>query len=1154
MTAKKKGSAKITKARNHAAKRPKTIKASRKATRPKRASDRTRKSLNLPLQRAKGGPPPDDPLLRHKKLSVDRLIGTEDGRLAGRRVAAFEQRARMGGRAVPMLPPTPGGSNWVQLGPMAIPNGQTYSPVRVLVTGRVSAVAPNPTTPTTLYIGTAKGGVWKTTDGGATWSPMSDNEVSLSIGALTLDPTHPLVVYAGTGEGNMYYLQSFIDEVQDSYYGAGILKSIDGGAHWTRLGETEFTGAAFFRISIHPSAPTTVWAATSAGVFRSIDGGINWVKMTNGTPAVSPMTLSGATDVAIKPDDNNVVFAGFWGSGLYMTTNANAPIPTWTQVAGGLPAVSNRVSIGISPSSPLRMYVAMSGHVYASTDGGTSWTTIPVTLTGCSFEDYSGNVAVDPATPDTVYVSGYPAMFKLTRDPMTGTWSGTNTAATIHPDNHSFAFDPTSHLTIYSGCDGGIFKSTDGGATWTDSINRGFCITQFEFVDQHPTSDAVAFSGTQDNGTEQFRNSPVFNHADDGDGGFVAVDQTDPRNIIHEYFDVSPVRSTQGGKFATWADISGGLSGNSLFYPPLALDGTNSNNVAFGATKVFIDNAQGTGGWPTSVSLPGATGLVSAINFLNSGLIYIGTIRGEIYKLAFSAGTWTATAIHASPLPNRFVWDLATVPGDPNTLIVAVSGFGTGHAWRGVVPGGGGAAVWTDISGTGMTGLPDIPANAIVIDPLAPSTFYVGTDIGVFRTTDGGMTWSDFGHGLPNSAVFDLKLQPTTRFLRAVTHGRGMWERNIDATSASDVDLFVRDHLMHTGRRATPEGVAAAFEDPLQYVSLGDPLYHWMCADIKVDALEGTPLTYQMPVSAVDFVNFEAKLQHRNAQRGNVNRVYVQLHNRGIAPATGVTAKAHYADASAGLPPLPVDFWTAFPADSVDTSHWHPIGVQTIDVAPTIPTVVEWNWTTPMGQATHSCLFFVVDSPQNPIPAANKIFDVDALVQNEQHVGLKNLHVVDPPPAPPSAPLMGAAILDFHNWRKGRKQSIEIRRFDINSNIGIVVPKAVKVPKAAGEPILFQPTKGSRGIVVTKVSTATQAMIRNVIGKQAAQFDTTNMCSLAKNTPIGVLTDVVLPQNGVRVVVVLAGPTNAARPLKFQIVQRDGKAVVGGSDFVLRAR
>ncbi len=296
------------------------------------------------------------------------------------------------------------------------------------------------------------------------------------------------------------------------------------------------------------------------------------------------------------------------------------------------------------------------------------------------------NLAVDPSTPDIVYISAV-SLHKAMRNPTTNSWSLREIGANIHPDNHCFAFDPTNHLIIYAGNDGGIYKSTNGGTTWSDSINRGLCICQFEFIDQHPTSDAVVFGGTQDNGTEQFRNSPVFYHAADGDGGFVVIDPNQPRNVIHEYYDPSPERSTKGGKFGAirnnvhlnWVDISGGIEGESLFYPPFALDQTNPNNIAFGTDRICLDSSQGTGAWPTKVMLPGIMGRVSAINYVNSNLIYVGSSAGEVYRMGKTGASWTARAIHVAPLPRRWIWDVATLPTDVNTLVVVMAGYRAGQ-------------------------------------------------------------------------------------------------------------------------------------------------------------------------------------------------------------------------------------------------------------------------------------------------------------------------------------------------------------------------------------------------------------------------------------------------------------------------------------------
>ena len=152
----------------------------------------------------------------------------------------------------------------------------------------------------------------------------------------------------------------------------------------------------------------------------------------------------------------------------------------------------------------------------------------------------------------------------------------------IHPDNHAFACHPTDHLTVYAGNDGGIYKSTDGGATWNDRINEGLAITQFEFIDQHPTSDAYVIGGTQDNGTEIFRNHPVFYHSADGDGGCRRRRRPDPRNVIHTYFGTSAAAIDAGRQVRHVHGDRHRPRRNALFYPPFAYDATNSQNIAFG--------------------------------------------------------------------------------------------------------------------------------------------------------------------------------------------------------------------------------------------------------------------------------------------------------------------------------------------------------------------------------------------------------------------------------------------------------------------------------------------------------------------------------------------------------------------------------------------
>jgi hypothetical protein len=704
------------------------------------------------------------------------------------------------------------------------------------------------------------------------------------------------------------------------------------------------------------------------------------------------------TDVLIDRSDTtgNTVYAAFWGSGIYRSTNALAASPTFTQVTTGLPAgnTTSRISLKQSASSPAHKYAMISSSadaflgLYRTTNAaGTTWELCTNSATIELYGAFTSDVNVDPTTPDVVYVTGV-ELYKCQRNAMTSVWSVSNIGGNIHPDSHTFGFHPTLNQTIYSGNDGGFFVSRNGGATWDDTPNEGLCLMQYEAIDNHGSSDAVVQGGTQDNGTQQYRNSPVHYHSADGDGGYCTVSKTNGNNVTHAYFSNSVERSTTAGEFGTYSGISSGLNGSGLFYPPAAISPT-SERMAWATTVINIDDAMGTGAWPgTGVTLPGITGKVSAVSFTTDTLIYCATTTGQVYRLDLSGGTWTARALHAAPLPaGQWIWDVSSLPGSNNTIVVAFSGFGLAqHVWRGTVPASG-TATWTAVS----TGLPDVPMYAL---SLATATqWYVGTDIGVFRSTNAGANWSNYSQGLPNTAIYDLRQRPGSNLLRAATHGRGLWEVRTDLASQPIVDIFVRDHIMDTGRPPSGAGVTAAWPDSTRYVALNDPCFWWQCADIKTDA----PPDWQLLPSEVNYLNFETRLIHESPEIGNQNRVYVQVHNRGPLPANDVTVKVMTAGASAGLPDLPADFWTAWP-NSMGDANWTPVGTpQTIPSLDALrPTVLEWNWIPPAGSDAHTCALVVIDSADDPIPASTKaIFNIAQLVTTEKHVGLKNLHLVN---------------------------------------------------------------------------------------------------------------------------------------------------------------
>lgn len=1092
----------------------------------------------------------DRPDQRHYELIQDRRFGSEGKNLAQFRLDALREKAaavarRTGPTARPL---SLGANNWVQLGPTVIPDGQgsSTSGARVNVTGRITGIVVHPTQPLTIYLAAAGGGVWKTVDGGVTWVAKSDNEVSLAIGALAMAPSDHDRLYAGTGEGSIFYFAQKrpLTASNEDDHGVGVLRSSDGGNTWAHVGAANLTGAAFYRIAVHPTNSDVLFGATTNGLMRSQDGGATWTAITSGLPALSDSVIS-CTDVAYDPANANRAWCAFWGSGIYRTDDANAATPTWSPLTSGLPASGiSRIALAVAPSNHDAIFAVIAGHpvnkapakgVYGSINGGDNWSTVTTSPTIILQGSYTTNIAVDFSTPDVLYVCGR-ELYRCVQSG--GACTVTNIGTRIHVDNHAFALHPINNMQVYAGTDGGIYKSVDGGSNWDDSINKGPIITQFEFIDQHPLSDAQVIGGTQDNGTEMFRNSLVFYHSADFDGGQAGIDPANPNNVIHTSSFTGIERSIAAGKFGTYSDIGSGLSPPPppqppvLFYPPWTYDDTNSNNTAFGMNVLRLSSMQGQDDWPDSITLPSIDGgLVSAIHYVNSSLIYCGTTNGLVYKATKSGSTWTATKVNAAPLPGRWIWDIFLMPGMTDVLVLAMAGYGTGHVWKGTLSGAN--WTWIDTSGTSPDRLPDAPANALLVDPTAVTTMYVGTDVGVWTTTDGGANWYPFSDGLPNVDVYDLKLHAPTRLLRAATHGRGLWERQIDGAGAADVRLVIRDHVMDTGRLTpSPSGLASAWEDPGRQVNLGDPLFWWNCADVKVDSPLGG--SYQIPVVAsVDYIAFETALEHRNPQRGALNRVYVQVHNRGVLPASNVVVKIFYADATPGLPDLPSDFWTAFPGNSGMSSPWTPIGgAQTIaSLRPEHPAVLEWDWMPPMSAAAHSCLLVVASSTEDS-PGVTSLV-LDSLVTQNRQVGLKNLHIID--------------VLPFASWDAIRfypRAATDVFRFGAlpkGWSLSLALPKEVPPSEIT-----------YTGLEPKPVSAAEQKRVNKLLGKQAALYDLEKALVATASREGCTITGVPVGKQGIPVLLAFAA---GARPStgSVQLIQESrDRRVLGGNTFALR--
>jgi hypothetical protein len=477
------------------------------------------------------------------------------------------------------------------------------------------------------------------------------------------------------------------------------------------------------------------------------------------------------------------------------------------------------------PSAPgtICNSAANPGALRVSTDGGLTWS---AKLQGgggfCAGQCfYNIGLAVTPGAAqanDTVYVAGNVRSTSCAKLLGKSTDGGATTFAnmdvTLHADTHFVAIDPSNPSILYHGNDGGIWKSTDAAVTWTTLNNTGFHATQFQSIAVHPTDRFITIGGTQDNGTEQMNASFVWTHADDGDGGFAMIDQSTPTTMYHTFFNqagtqIGYSRSLTGGTLGSWSFLgcsgtgtTNGIACNPAtttavnFYCPTALGpGSPNNTVYIGTDRLLRSDMQGLANATVSQA-PLTSGVpVSAIGISpqDDNVRMVGQNNGALWYT--TTGSTTLTSLDpvgaGSVIPDKYVARCVFDPTNKNTVYISLGGFTGGtssaqsHVWK-----------VTNLSTTPVitainTGLPDVPVNGFVVDPMNTTQLFAGTDIGVYQWTNSVATWTAFGAGLPRVAVFDMQIaQPGTanEFLRIATHGRGMWEIPLVPTLAKVID------------------------------------------------------------------------------------------------------------------------------------------------------------------------------------------------------------------------------------------------------------------------------------------------------------------------------------------------------------------------------
>ena len=689
-----------------------------------------------------------------KSASAPDVAAEYIGAAEARTHSDLTSKSLIDGAVQPMGPPTTTGPQWRSIGPWTIPNGQTYGSTRVNVSGRVATIAVDPSNPAHVLCGSAGGGVWESFDRGGSWAPRTDFAATLTVGALAFDPVNPSIVYCGTGEGNAFW-----------WFGAGVLRSTDGGTTWSTLCTIPFVGQGFFEIVVDRANTNHLIAATTAGVFVSTDGGVTWIQRRIGLTWSVSMAAAGGPAAEILAGSFN---------GVFRSTDSGT---TWTNVAlPEGPGLFDRVAVSIAPSNPDVAYVwgAVGATVYFYRRSGGTWSAQPRPADAFGSQAwYDWYCAAAPDRDNQVYCGGIES---FRGDFVGGVWTWINlsnkgaSGQSIHPDQHAIAFDTANPDTIYIGNDGGLFRSPDRGITWIH-CNNGLVISEFEYLAQNFGSSRWVIGGTQDNGTERWTGDAAWTHVADGDGGDCAVNRTTPSTVFHTYYSMSPERSTTGGDFRSWSFLPPPIvpgEGN-LFYPPFEASANGGDTVAIGGDSLYVSR-NNMSSW-SRIPFPIA-GRSSALYIPNPNTVYVGTTTGEIYRTTWTGSAWSALTALATPRSGAYVSDIHVDPANPNRLWATYLTRGGGRVFRS----DNGGTSWIDRS----AGLPSLPVNAIEIDPWNSNRVWVALDLGVFQSINTGASWTDFSASLPNSIIGDLSFHPHARVLRAGTRNRGVWEIPVD--------------------------------------------------------------------------------------------------------------------------------------------------------------------------------------------------------------------------------------------------------------------------------------------------------------------------------------------------------------------------------------
>ncbi len=646
--------------------------------------------------------------------------------------------------------------------------------------GRINGIAIHPQNGRTILIG-SQGGVWRTTTAGHLWSATTDDHCSTSIGSVKYDPVNASLAYALTGEANGF-----------TQIGCGVIRSGDGGQNWIAPGNSPLVGSHGYELLIDRATAgsisnTKVLAATNRGLYLSVNSGASWVQVLDGF----------VTSVVQHPTVSNIMYANRSVGGGSPTTAVHRSINggvTWAPLPAFVPGgVVARVTLAVTASAPDLLF-ALAGNfsdrsfigVFRWNNGTGQWfqtASSGVETTGNNYPytigrqmDYDQALAVDPRTPNRIWIGGVGAYFS-----QDGGQSFQTTANNIHVDWHHIGFDPSDPDHMVAGTDGGFFQSYDGGRIWRAS-NVGLAITQiYPGMAVHPSGQWL-YAGLQDNNAIYFTGSPVWNNLSFlGDGGWIAVNPTNPSTIfVTHSFAGFITRRINGGKEM---EAGTGIPQNDRhgLPRPIIMDPTAPSTLYYGTQRLFRTTNEAAQWSAITTDATRGSGFITTIAVAPSdpNVIYAGTNDGVII-VTYDGGSSFRQFVFGTQ--RRF----SRITVDPNDPLHAIATATTLGAPKMTETRDGAQTFNTSIGNS----LPDVPVHTSFFVPGSPMIM-IGTDYGVLTTVNGGMNWLQGPPGLPNTIVHDLVYSPASGTVFAATFARGAYAIRLGATPAvrrGDVD------------------------------------------------------------------------------------------------------------------------------------------------------------------------------------------------------------------------------------------------------------------------------------------------------------------------------------------------------------------------------